>query len=433
MRRRILVAMVAVTVVAVVLFAIPLVIALGDLHREEEFVRMERAAAESAAEIPARFPRGGDRIEFSSTRRRIVGLYDRSGRRIAGAGPLRGDAIVAAGLRGDVTDLQAGSRLVASFPVTRSEHVVAALRVSVPTAIVSDRTRSAVALMALLGLTVVGISAAIAVWQSRRLARPVARLSDVAARLGDGDFTVTAESSGMSEVDAVGTALERTARRLDRLVTRERRFSEDASHQLRTPVTSVRVTLEAARLDPAADRDQAIDEALVEVDRLERTIDDLLVLARAEQSVRPETELDELLRRVDADWQPRLARDRRQFTVTAARGLPAVAVSDRAIGQILDVLVDNARRHGRGAISVSARPAGSGAIVEVSDEGPGVTDEPERVFERRVSSSGGTGIGLALARSLAEAEGGRLVLRSSGPHPVFALVLPSAVPPFAVA
>jgi signal transduction histidine kinase len=118
--------------------------------------------------------------------------------------------------------------------------------------------------------------------------------------------------------------------------------------------------------------------------------------------------------------------------VSFERGLPTVAVSDRAVRQILDVLVDNAQRHGAGAITVAAHPASSGVMVEVGDEGPGIRGDPESVFERRVSSSGGTGIGLALARSLAEAEGGRLVLRSAGPHPVFVLVLPASASPFAV-
>jgi len=421
--------MVAVTTVAVVVFAIPLVVALGDLHREEEFVRMEKAAAEAAAEIPARFPHTTKPIDIAAPGHRVIGLYDRTRTRIAGRGPIRGDRIVAAGLRGDVTDRETGLRLLASLPVTRGEKVVAALRVSVPKSVVTDRTRNDVLLMGAIGLAAVAVSAAIAVWQSRRLARPVTRLADVARRLGDGDFTVRAEPSSIPEVDSVSRALERTAGRLDRVLTRERRFSEDASHQLRTPLTSLRVTLEAARLDPHADRDGAIDDALVEVDRLEQTMDDLLALARDEPSVRPVTELDQLLRQLESDWRGRLSRTPRALEVSFARGLSTVAVSDRAIRQIVDVLVDNAVRHGAGTVRVRARPASVGVVVEVSDEGPGVTGDPERVFERRVSPTGGTGLGLALARSLAEAEGGRLVLRGPGPGPVFALVLPATGPP----
>ena len=142
----------------------------------------------------------------------------------------------------------------------------------------SDRTRDAILLMIGIGVLAVGISALIAMYQSRRLARPVDRLAEAAARLGEGDFSARAEPSGIAEVDAVSDTLGSTAARLDRMLQRERAFSEDASHQLRTPLTGLRVNLEAARLTPAV-RDDLLDAALSEVDRLERTIDDLLALA----------------------------------------------------------------------------------------------------------------------------------------------------------
>jgi signal transduction histidine kinase len=77
-------------------------------------------------------------------------------------------------------------------------------------------------------------------------------------------------------------------------------------------------------------------------------------------------------------------------------------------------------------VTVRARPVGTGVVVEVEDEGPGVVGDPEAVFERRSAEARGNGIGLALARSLAAADGGRLVLRAAGPHPVFAVVLPAS-------
>jgi signal transduction histidine kinase len=101
--------------------------------------------------------------------------------------------------------------------------------------------------------------------------------------------------------------------------------------------------------------------------------------------------------------------------------------SKPALVHVLEILLDNASRHGAGAVTVVARRAANGVAIDVRDEGPGVGD-PAAAFARRSSSDHGHGIGLALARSLAEAEGGELILRSPGPHPVFSLVLPTARP-----
>jgi signal transduction histidine kinase len=103
----------------------------------------------------------------------------------------------------------------------------------------------------------------------------------------------------------------------------------------------------------------------------------------------------------------------------AARATPDI------IAEILDVLLDNAHRHGAGTVTLTLRAVDTSFAIEVRDEGEGVAD-PERAFERREPRSAGHGIGLALARSLAHADGGRLVLTMPGPRPVFTLLLPSA-------
>ncbi len=291
--------------------------------------------------------------------------------------------------------------------------------------LVSNRTRDAILVMVGLGALVVGISAVIAFWQARRLSRPVDRLADAAVRLGDGDFTVQSDPSGMPEVDAVSDALGTTAARLDRMLTRERAFSEDASHQLRTPLTGLRVGLEAARLDPRANRDEALDSALTQVDRLERTIDDLLALARELPTDRPALDLGPVLSTISDDWRGRLGTEGRRLRVGVDRGVPEVKISDRSIRQVLDVLIDNAWHHGAGTIDVHARRTASGVVIEVADEGPGVRGDTEQIFERRAPGSTHHGIGLALARSLAEADGLRLSLVEPGPHPVFAVFVPT--------
>jgi signal transduction histidine kinase len=426
-RRRILTSIVTLTAIAVVLFAVPLGFALADLYREEEVIRLERIAAEASEDVPASFPARGGRVELPGSGGRRVALYGRDGARVAGHGPRRADAVVRIALRGDVHDDDVGGFLVVGTPVTRGERLVGALRSAAPKSVVTDRTRDAIALMVGIGVVAVGISAIIAMYQSRRLARPVDRLAEAAARLGEGDFSAQPEPSGIAEVDAVSDTLGSTAARLDRMLQRERAFSEDASHQLRTPLTGLRVNLEAARLTPTVDRDGALDAALSEVDRLERTVDDLLALAREPPVTRTPTDLAPLLATIEDAWHGRLAAEGRPLRVDLDPGLAPVAISQRSVRQVLDVLVENAWNHGTGTITLHARSTGGGVALEVADEGPGVSGDPERIFARRETGTpGGHGIGLALARSLAEAEGARLVLERAQPHPMFALFVPSA-------
>jgi len=428
MKRRILIAIVSVTAFAVVLFAVPLGFTLADLYREQEVVRLERAAAEVSETIPASFPQTSDPVELPRLDGRSVTLYDRSGTRVVGAGPTKGDAVVRQALRGDVRDAQIGDSLVVGSPVTRGERVVGALRIETPASTVTNRTWNTILLMTGIAALVVAISAALATWEARRLTRPVERLARDAVRLGDGDFTVHAESSGVPELDAVSAALGSTADRLDQMLTRERTFSEDASHQLRTPLTGLRVTLEAAKLDPGADRDVALDTALGQVDRLEQTIDDLLALARERPTGHPALDLGPVLSALDDDWHGRLAVEGRPLRVITDRDLPQPEVSDRMLRQVLDVLVDNAWHHGAGEITVRARRSASGVVIDVTDEGDGVRGDLSSIFERRAPGATHHGIGLALARSLAEADGLRLSLIEPGPHPVFALFLPISPP-----
>jgi signal transduction histidine kinase len=424
-RRRILAAIVALTAIGVVVFAVPLGIVLANLYREEEVVLLERAAGEATEHVPTSFPSAPDHIELPRERGDpAIALYDRSGLKVTGPGPRHADRAVKSALHGDAKDTEERHVLIVSLPLTRNEKIIGAIRVARPVSVVNARTRRAVLVMIAIGTGAIGVSALIGLYESRRLARPVDDLARAAERLGDGDFTVHNEPSGIPEIDAVSTALDSTAARLDRMLTRERTFSEDASHQLRTPLTGLRVTLEAARLDPTKDRDATLDAALSEIDRLDRTIDDLLTLARETQADRRPIDIAGALNELENDWHGRLAAQARPLRIVVEPHLPTVSMSQRALRQILDVLIDNAVRHGSGVVTVRARSAPIGEVIEVEDEGHGVTGDPERIFDRRTAGSDSHGIGLALARSLAEAEGARLRLERAAPHPVFALFLP---------
>jgi signal transduction histidine kinase len=428
-RRRILGAIVAVTAVAVALFGLPLALAVQHLYRSEAVVRLEREATRATAAVPDSFGTPGDRVELPATGGGMrLALYRRDGRLVAGDGPARMDQVVGAAMGGRVAERTGGADLLVAVPLADEERVVGVVRAALPAAVVDRRARRAWLAMAALGLGVVAVAALVAQTLARRLSRPVDALAVAAARLGDGDLSARAGRSGVTEVDAVASALNATGERLGQLLARERAFSADASHQLRTPLAGLRLRLEAARLLPEAEQPRAIADALVEVDHLEDTVEQLLALARDVGPDRDRLDLAGLLREVERSWRGRLAAGGRPLRLDLRDDVPPVRASSAAARQVLEVLVGNAAEHGTGAVTVRVRAAPGGLAVEVGDEGPGVAGDPERVFARRAGAAPTHGIGLALARSLAEAEGGRLLLQHAGPRPVFALLLPAEQP-----
>ena len=425
MRRRILVSLVGLTALAVVVFGIPLGYAAQRLYHDEEIQKLQREAAEGAQHVPETFATRADPVELPAEDNIRFALYDEAGRRVTGPGPPLADTTVRAALRGGVADTTSSGKLIAAVPVSRQERSIGAIRAAAPASVVTDRSRRAWLVMGALGAAAVGVSALIGLWQARRLTRPVDRLAQSATRLGEGDFTVRTQAAGIPELDAVARALDTTATRLDTMLARERAFSADASHQLRTPLAALRMQLEMARLDATIDRAALIDDALREVSRLESTIDDLLALARDTHEERATLPIESVVEELDQRWHGPLAAEGRPFRAIIESDAPGVHASPAAIRQVLEVLVDNAATHGTGTVTLRVRSAGTGLAIEVSDEGVGIRNgDSERIFDRRRVDDHRHGIGLALARSLAEAEGGRLVLQRGAPSPVFAIVLP---------
>jgi signal transduction histidine kinase len=255
----------------------------------------------------------------------------------------------------------------------------------------------------------------------------------MALRLGDGDFGARVEPTGVPELDRAADALNRTAGRLGEIMSRERAFTADVSHQLNTPLTSLRLGLESALLLPGTDTEAALRDAVDEVERLQTTVATLLAVARNRLStVDVRADVAAVCHDVVERSRPRLAAAGRPLRVDIDQFLPPVRCPPDVVQEILAVLVDNALRHGAGTVTITARRAGQGAVVEVSDEGAGIA-EPAGTFERRPSAGGdgdgkgdGHGIGLALALSLAEAHESRLQLTRAAPRPVFTLALPGA-------
>jgi signal transduction histidine kinase len=287
--------------------------------------------------------------------------------------------------------------------------------------------RRAWLLIAALAIGGVAAAAALALIQARRLGRPLESLVGSSTRLGQGDFSARAGRFSIPEVDALAHAFDATAERIAHLVAREREFSANASHQLRTPLTALRLRLEEIGLQAATEDERAeVTAALGEVDRLERTVTDLLAYAReARAGEAVDLDLAALTRRHAETWRVLYTRGGRALEVDAGAGSPVmVHASPGALGQVLDVLLENALRHGAGRASVSVRDDGRRATLAVEDEGSGVGEEAgSAIFERGTSDAGGAGIGLHLAKVLAGAEGGELRLARLAP-PRFELTLP---------
>jgi signal transduction histidine kinase len=208
------------------------------------------------------------------------------------------------------------------------------------------------------------------------------------------------------------------------LFAREQAFTADASHQLRSPLTGLRLTLEAELAHPRPDQREAITLALGDVDRLETTIEDLLALARDTAASRTPVDLAGILASLERRWRAGFVRAGRRLTVDSGTEATSPTVSGAALSHVLDVLLDNAQRHGAGDVHVGVRQLPAAVTLTVTDHGPGIVD-CAAVFERRHSPGGGTGIGLALARRLTEAEGGRLRLREGGEGTTFEVTVPA--------
>jgi signal transduction histidine kinase len=425
-RRRVLAAMLAVTTLAVAAFGLPLAVAVKYLYRNQAVLRLEREVTVAATAVPDSYATSKDPVDLprSGDGSRLA-LYRPDGTRFAGNGPARMDATARAALSGRVAQATGDPSIRIAVPVSSDERVVGVMRGELSDTAVDRRVHQVWLAMLGLGAGAIVVAGLVAWTQARRLSQPIDQLAVAAGRLGDGDFSVRASASGVAEIDEVSSTLNSTAERLGDLLARERAFSADASHQLRTPIAGLRLRLEAAKLDPSADREQAITNALGEVDRLETTIEDLLRLARDAPPTREPLDVAELVRDLDGTWREQLGGDGRSLRSIVAPDLPPVRASTPAVRQILEVLLGNAAEHGAGAVTIRARAAAGGLAVEVTDQGAGVVGDAERLFARRSGSTPGHGIGLALARSLAAAEGGRLVLANTGPAPSFTLLLPA--------
>jgi signal transduction histidine kinase len=401
MHRRLLVSILGTVLVVILAFGLPLGVVAARLVHDEAGRRLQQQADTLALDVEVGRATTTTTLVDPGTR---VLVIDSTGAPTLLSGPPQGH-------RDD---------LVAEAD-TDTGRVV---RLEAPAGPTDARIRRVLGVIGLAALGAAGLSVVMAVVLSRRLSRPLDELAHASARLGAGDFDVRAGHSGLPEMDAVADRLNASTEQLARMLERERHFSANASHQLRTALTALRIPLEELTLaEDRAEVRELTDLVIHQADRLQATIEELLALAQG----RPEPSRDYDAAAVIADraaaWRPVLAGQGRVLEAPGVGPVPASG-SPATLRQVLDVLIDNARLHGAGTVRIEVEVRAGSAVVSVGDEGPGIAEGREqRIFERGTSFGAGRGVGLAVARDLLDHDGGRLVLARSRP-PVFDAFLP---------
>jgi signal transduction histidine kinase len=424
-RRRILTAMIGLVLVATFILSAILGVIIRGREQDDTIHELERIAARSQARLDPDLKHNLFAVSPPKNEPRIkIAVYDDKGRKVAGTGPHVGDRVTRGSGILPIDAIVDNDRVVVQ-PYVVDDRRLATVRVAEPLSESSARVRHDLVNLVLIDIGAVIVAAAVGVFVSGRLSRPLRTIRDDAVRLGAGDFSISPSHSGISELDETSDALAETARRLDSVLQRERSFSADASHQLRTPITSIRLAVDTELVAPRLDSHDILHEILPELDRLESTIDTLLAVARDRPRSREPLDVDLFVGDLIERWRPRFAREGRQLAVRRVEH-PRSHVSRNVLDQVLDVLVSNALTHGRGEVQgLVQEDEERHLVVTVADAGR-IDRDLTSLFDRRDPSAGGHGVGLALARSLAEAEGGRLFLLEPAPA-TFRLILPDLV------
>ncbi|MDN3296599.1 HAMP domain-containing sensor histidine kinase [Streptomyces ficellus] len=303
--------------------------------------------------------------------------------------------------------------------------VVGAVRVAYSTSGLTDRLWTIWGFRAALAVIVLGAAAGLGAIAARRLTRPLRQLNDMASKFSDGDLTARSPVTGPQETQTLARTLNQGAERLDTLIGAQRIFVADASHQLRTPLTALRLSLDniADGVDDELVKED-VEQATAEVVRMSRLVSGLLVLARAEAKATAAEPLSlrDVIEERFAVWRP--AADERGVTVAltgSADDRLLVSATPGHLDQVLDNVLSNALEVSPDGGTITVRVEREGDEVELSvlDGGPGMPDtEKARAFDRfwrgrGLTGRAGSGLGLAVVRQLVTDDGGTVALRDA--------------------
>ena len=440
MTRRLVATYLILAAVVLVALEIPLGIVYERSQRRDLQQRVERDAVALAALVEDRLQTGAQPGDAALTG--VVGRYSRStGARVVVIGPrgaLLADSDATLGLGRDFStrpeiaaaldgSIATGTRrsetlgtslLYVAVPVASGGVVHGAVRASVPTSRLDSIVIRYWLVLGGVALVVLGAVAVAGRWLALWVSRPLTHLRDATRQAEAGDLAVRADASnGPAEVREVASAFNDMVSRLDLVVGTQEQFVADASHQLRSPLTALRLRIENLQHEVSPAVGEELESAIGEVDRLSRLVNGLLTLAHAERRA-PERSRQDVGRlvseRADA-WRFAAAERGVEIAEEIADDLWS-PLSPGALEQVLDNLIANALDAAppETAVRLSAERAGGGVRIGVADRGPGMDPESrEHAFDRfwrGREDRTGSGLGLAIVKSLVEADGGSVAL-----------------------
>ncbi|HET9730048.1 MAG TPA: ATP-binding protein [Acidimicrobiia bacterium] len=445
MIRRLVFTYVTITALALAMLAIPLGITFANREKDRLLFDIERDADTMSSLVEGSIAAGkpvpsADILRYAKTTGGHVIVVDRHGialldtdrpkhpgtNYLTDSRPEIKRALAGQHDEGTRRSETAGTTLVyAAVPTSVNGRVNGAVRITYPTATLNARVRKAWGRLALLCVGVLVVVALVGFFLARSVTRPVRRLEDTADRFASGDLDArVATDIGPPEIRRLADTFNRTAERLAALIGAQQRFVADASHQLRTPLTALRLRLENLDAHVAEPDRVAIEAAAEEVARMSRLVEGLLVLARDEATSGAHDTIDvaAVVRERAEIWSD-VASERNVRIAVDAPARATASAAPGAVEQLIDNLVDNALNASPANTTITIRvDAGPSTVaLHVLDQGSGLDDTSRaRAFDRfwraPGAAPGGSGLGLAIVRQLAEASHGsaRLDRRATG-------------------